>query len=134
MKVEFVYPMAELTVDAEKQGESIISMFNLEKEVEVRITRRVAEHDDVRKAGDDERRDLVGRGFHINFSYPQPGEAWSNWYMLTGHEKLTHQEFYYKRWYTKGHVVSIEFNYKKERVRIYNEIIKHMVYDKFRLE
>ena len=134
MKVEFIYPMAELTVDTEKQDENIISMFNLEKEVEVLITRKVPEHRDVRKARDDERRDLISRGFHVNFSYPQPGEAWSNWYMLTGHNRLTLEEFYYKRWFTERDVVSIEYNYKKERVRTYNEIIKHMVYGKFRFE
>jgi hypothetical protein len=134
MKIEFVYPKAELTIDVEKQGEGIIPMFNLQKEIEVQITRKSVERPDIQRARDEEKQHLVSSGAHINLSYPQPGDVWRNWYVLSGWNKSTHDEFYYKRWYVQDEVISMEFNYKKERVRTYDDIIKHMVYDKFHFE
>jgi hypothetical protein len=118
----------------EKQREGIIPMFNLQKEIEVQITRRRVERPDIQIARDEEKQHLVSSGAHINLSYPQPGDVWRNWYVLSGWNKSTHDEFYYKRWYVQDELISMEFNYKKERVRTYDDIIKHMVYDKFRFE
>jgi hypothetical protein len=73
---------------------------------------------------------------NLEFDYPQASSRWtrrrktkglflSNWYIVTG-SKPDGSEYFYGRWYTAKDVVSIEFEYPRERLEIHNKIIEDM--------
>jgi TIR domain len=125
--VEFIWPQGALTLVTTKEHDQTLTLINRDKEIEVRITRTpLPAHGDIRRARDAELHELRSKGYDDNELKPKPGEAWRNFYVITGHKPNT-DEFYYKRWHTQTHVLSVEFDYSRKKIELYNRIIEDMM-------
>lgn len=131
LRVAFVYPQDALTLDTTKEDQLLLPMLSSSRRVEVLIRKEGKKgHDDIRKAREHEYRALTDQRFFINHIKPMVEEPWANFYVLTGH-KPNGDEFYYKRWYVDGGIVSIEFDYSSDKISLYNKIIPDMVKERF---
>jgi hypothetical protein len=90
---------------------------------------KLPEHNNVRIGRDIEEKRVHDLGYSVNYLGPREEENWSNWYIVTG-TKPDGSEYYYKRWYTVKDVVSIEFDYPRARLELYNKIIGDMTTQK----
>jgi hypothetical protein len=134
MGIKFVYPQGALTLDTTKQSMMVLPLENRAGKIEVLITRRqLPEPQPIQEAREDERRALLEKGFRPNHFWPEDGQEWTDFYVITG-RKPNNDEFYYKRWFTKGDVVSIEFDYTHEKLDQYHKIIPAMVKERFRFD
>jgi hypothetical protein len=126
LNLEFVYPQAQLTVDTTQEDKMVIPLLSPLRKVEVMIRRtKLPEHNNVRIGRDMEEKKVRDLGYSVNYLGPREEAKWSNWYIVTG-SKPDGSEYFYRRWYTAKDVVSIEFEYPRERLEIYNKIIEDM--------
>jgi hypothetical protein len=135
MGLEFVYPQAHLTADTTQEDKGIIRLMSPERNVEALLRRtKLPEHSNVRVGRDIEEKKLRELGYSINYLGPREEANWSNWYIVSG-TKPDGTEYYYKRWYTNKDVVSIDFDYPKELIPLYDKIIEVMMSEKrFRID
>ncbi len=127
--LKFVYPQSALMADTTKEDEGLIPLHTAYRDVEVLVSRRpLPDHNNIRIGRRLEKEALEQQGYNFNYIGPSKEKNWKDWYILTG-EKPNGHEFYYRRWYTDKDVVSIEFDYPKEKVGAYNEIIGAMTLD-----
>lgn len=124
--LEFVYPQAVLQVDTTQEKAGKIPLITKDRQVEVLISRYpLPDHNNIRIGCRKEREELEEKGYTFNYIGPRKDKNWSNWYILTGLSP-NDDEYFYKRWYTDKDVVSIEFNYPKSKIGLYNDVIPAM--------
>jgi len=135
LQLEFVYPQAELTVDTTQEDKRIIPLLSPLRKVEVVIRRtKLPEDNNVRIGRDMEEKRVRELGYTVNYLGPREETNWSNWYIVTG-TKPDGSEYFYKRWYTVKDVVSMEFDYPREQLKLFDKIIGDMTTSKrFRIE
>jgi hypothetical protein len=126
MQLQFVYPMHQLMLDTTQETSRRLPMINANGEIEVEILRSsLPAHKDVILESADEQAKLKAEGWSINYVAPQVNPEAKNWYVITG-IMPDGKHYYFRRWYTHGDVVSIEFRYRPELKTLYDKIIVDM--------
>lgn len=126
MKIRIKYPISRLMVDTTQELFNRIPLITKYRVQEIVVTRTaLPDHGDPRRGRRNERNYLEASGHKINYAGPSNESSWSNWFILSG-SKPNGNEFYYRRWYTRYDVVSMEFEYQREDVETYNKIIEEM--------
>ncbi len=124
--IKMVYPKSHLLVDTTQEEQGRIPLVTAARVQEVLVTRTpLPDHNNPRIGQRVERVSLETQGYKINYAGPSNPSNWKDWYILSG-EKPNGDEFYYRRWYTDRDVVSIQFEYPKSEMRVYDDAIETM--------
>jgi hypothetical protein len=126
MRLQFVYPLHQLMLDTTKENLQHLPMLNAQGEIEVEIFRGpLPKNADPIRGSAEEQTKLKEQGWLINYVAPQVNPEQKNWYVVSG-LMPNGWNYYFRRWYTKGDVVSIEFRYRPEFKALYDKIIEDM--------
>ena len=126
LKATFNYPSNILSLNDRKRNENQLFLQDGEGQIRVKINRGAIEDThDVKLAREHELAALEKMNNTVTYVAPEKEKNWSNWYVLSGVSNNT--VFYFRRWYEKDSILSMEFFFPKNQQPLYEFLIPNMV-------
>jgi hypothetical protein len=124
--VIFSFPGKILSLDTTQRKERRLTLVDGDGRVRVKLTRTSFPDDlrDVKVGRQREKDQLEKLGWTVTYAAPEKENTWKDWYVLSG--VANNMVFYYRRWYVKDSIGSIEFVFPKELSALYDNLIPVM--------